>query len=880
MPKDIYELKDFSGGLVNNTDSRDLEPTMLAVCTNACVSKFGKIVLLGREVTHSISTENLLSSLSPGYGLYVFRSDFPYQTGSVNGMQVGSNQYNVLDNNSDTLNYIEMNSSWKVKDTAGGYIYVENNNTAIPGKIGNSLKASVSIEEHADCVLNRGIIEYVSTDEFKYKPDNSGFSSPTVGQDVNFIAGGSIISSDILQGEDIIPPPKIGSFVFLAIQSGHKFHIYEQFSNSTFIEAGTISKTQATDCKPFFIYIDNALRICDSNFNNELAISNPYEKDGYGPRWFGYLPKKRNFIKDEGIEGAGHIINNGWRDEANNVYDANYILSHQYDASITPDTANELFVVTKVDDDAAVEITDLDFVNPMKVKMKIGINDDDGDWDTNTLHKELKFGISYVYDNFPQQQESRLYKNTTALSHSDTASNDNSLNFELAVRNIGWPVRVTGISMYCWYMNEELVDPLWIGSLDFDIYGGWTGHDGTSIGWTEVGVGYSKITVDGDFRMRSLPAISYLARNGYLHDHESATFKYKAACVQNRYLYVGNVKQVGGEHHNKVNQDRMLKSGQNKFDVIPATNYVDVATNDGDEIIALVDIADKIMQFKRNTLYIINVSQVLVEYLDSEHKFKGITNPDAYTKFSEGVAWVNNHGCWIYDGNEVIDILEGKLDINFWVACIGKGAVSVGYMPSKKELIIYFENNPYRSPRIDALSFDSDGTTDTGGSSIGDVNGNCLIFNFNNQSWQFGDNLTTETVRSNMIDDFDNRLIFATGTGLYEESHSFSVEQSLNLGSFATGSIKIKTQGSAWNSTYNRLYFYHDNTNAWVELGYLTAINTNDVAVDLNDAMIQALMADIEHVINTYNENNDALDAIRWDVTNTIYLPDWDHDPT
>ena len=57
-------------------------------------------------------------------------------------------------------------------------------------------------------------------------------------------------------------------------------------------------------------------------------------------------------------------------------------------------------------------------------------------------------------------------------------------------------------------------------------------------------------------------------------------------------------------------------------------NNIDVAVNDGDAIVHLIEYADRILQFKKNTCYVINISGA-TEYLEAEHKFKGISNPGA-----------------------------------------------------------------------------------------------------------------------------------------------------------------------------------------------------------------------------------------------------------
>ena len=46
----------------------------------------------------------------------------------------------------------------------------------------------------------------------------------------------------------------------------------------------------------------------------------------------------------------------------------------------------------------------------------------------------------------------------------------------------------------------------------------------------------------------------------------------------------------------------MVRSLPNKFDIFPISESVDVAINDGEDIIALVEFNDRILQFKDKTL--------------------------------------------------------------------------------------------------------------------------------------------------------------------------------------------------------------------------------------------------------------------------------------
>ena len=136
----------------------------------------------------------------------------------------------------------------------------------------------------------------------------------------------------------------------------------------------------------------------------------------------------------------------------------------------------------------------------------------------------------------------------------------------------------------------------------------------------------------------------------------------------------------------------MLKSPVNQFDKFPSINNIDVATHDGDEIILLLEYADRILQFKERIVYIINVSGN-VEYLEGEYKFKGISNPAAACRTDYGIAWANNFGCYFYDGEQVTDLLEDqgmrKLTQSSWSDFIGDDNYHrVGFDATKNKIAV------------------------------------------------------------------------------------------------------------------------------------------------------------------------------------------------
>ena len=78
--------------------------------------------------------------------------------------------------------------------------------------------------------------------------------------------------------------------------------------------------------------------------------------------------------------------------------------------------------------------------------------------------------------------------------------------------------------------------------------------------------------------------------------------------------------------------------------------------------------------------------------LESTHKHKGVSNPAAICKTDYGIAWANEHGCYLYDGRKVVDLLEKggiqRIKESVWASFVASDGVMVGYFPQKRQIIV------------------------------------------------------------------------------------------------------------------------------------------------------------------------------------------------
>jgi len=191
--------------------------------------------------------------------------------------------------------------------------------------------------------------------------------------------------------------------------------------------------------------------------------------------------------------------------------------------------------------------------------------------------------------------------------------------------------------------------------------------------------------------------------NGFSSEVNSIDAQYKTAVVHGRRAYIGNIKQ-----DDKTHPDRILKSQVNRFDTFPeGMGSVDVVIRDGESIVKLEAYADRILQFKQHSLYIINVSES-VDFLEDTYRNKGCAFDYHVTRTDMGIVWFNDHGCYLYNGKTVLDLLEKQgirlISEEDWEAFVTDGvdgsaddpdmsSAMIGYVPKKKHLIIKNENN-------------------------------------------------------------------------------------------------------------------------------------------------------------------------------------------
>jgi len=230
--------------------------------------------------------------------------------------------------------------------------------------------------------------------------------------------------------------------------------------------------------------------------------------------------------------------------------------------------------------------------------------------------------------------------------------------------------------------------------------------------------------------------------------------RWKTATVVNRRAYIGNTHATDSDGAVKTYPDGIFKSDPNKFDLFREKSKIEVSINDGESITCLSSFGDRLLEFKNNTLNIINVSNEL-EYLESSHKFMGTHAEYSVIKLDNGVAWISQIGIHLFDGKQIRNLIEkgGKFRLssdvwdNYKSSTTSKS--SLGYDPENRQLIVF-----------QAVGY---GTS---------ASNNVLIYDFRQDSWINGDS-ALQTLNRLAPVTYNNKLYIASdvavqGVSLFE----------------------------------------------------------------------------------------------------------------
>ena len=470
---------------------------------------------------------------------------------------------------------------------------------------------------------------------------------------------------------------------------------------------------------PSIYQADGALRVCDGEFANSSTS-----------KWFGYID--RTVFGDA---SNATLALDGWYTEDQEI------------------KAGILGKARQAEADGSYPPS---FVAPTATAGYLSISVSANKSETGGMRGFKNYYYSLIYDGV---QESKLFwmRNTddTGSGVSDNVYENATKKYKVYIHpealsggtnNPGLNYRCTGAKIYWKKVDSAYVaydDAYLLLEVDF-VKGVKSSEVDTYVAWENLSTGSA---VSGAVEFVNEPRFeTYRSQTGFQEDVISLAARYKTSVVTNRVTYIGNIKAKNKESPNAevVMGDAMIKSPVNQFDSFPTDRIMEVTIRDGDEIVHLAEYADRLLQFKKNKLYIINISQE-IEFLEAVLEYKGVNNPGSVARTDIGIVWANQHGCFFYDGEKVSNLLE-------------KGGIKIisdsawnSFLPSDKDPMVGY--NPNKRQVIVADAVDADGT------------GAIFLYDFVTRSWVKGSAGTIDDlVKSNFVNDWDGKLIYHTGS--------------------------------------------------------------------------------------------------------------------
>ena len=295
--------------------------------------------------------------------------------------------------------------------------------------------------------------------------------------------------------------------------------------------------------------------------------------------------------------------------------------------------------------------------------------------------------------------------------------------------------RVNGVRFY--YSEADSADGALIGNdkylfaeLDFrngfklvSEFGNWNLFEDETSGPTLAAVQVvnasntgADTTPEGTLSINSPPtAFTYYSLNLFHQEEIKDDLLWKTSTVGNGIAFIGNIKYDGREY-----PDTMLYSGAGETDAGSAypmwgtfpvdSNRIDIPGAAG-EITALKWTSNKVLQFRKNALYVVNVEDVLAPRVEGVYQGMGVHGQYAVTETPFGVAWVNDNGAYAYNSEEgkARSLTIGRLDTeDFQSGGANLTKTKIGYDDRAKMLIITNTSNAGADGYHYAYSFVTD----------------------------------------------------------------------------------------------------------------------------------------------------------------------------
>lgn len=662
MPKQIYPLRDFSGGLNSLKDPSDIADNELSHAQNIMFTQQGAMdaAFNMRDTTNNklaaVSTTHI-DHIVAGYGLGYFETDhFADGTarslalnvqGSSRGFIFAESGMSVtLAGYSDGNDKVDYNTG---SDAAAGTAL--NLHNWFP--TGTELSLSGMATSYSGQSITDGQIDGIYTVVGGNGSTTINLDRATPAQVPTSLGGlgiGDLLSvtgtiTGILSGDKIL---------LVAHPDEHKIDVYSN-SLSAYTEDVITLQDYSTDnenSNVLYYKVDEAIRCCDTNLDTQSKV-----------QWYGWVSREHFVNSTSKATYSGYFAND------NNLRPPRY---GQYEK----DSGTALAYPT--------------------AGRGFNLKCFSSTTDALVPAATYEFAQSFIYDG---NQESLLSHysilDTSPLSTLDTtlaATDLKALSVQIGAKG-PYDERISGGRIY---IRESGTENEWTFLLDIDLSkGARTSLDGKYTSWKlasdpdhYIGASATTYMAVNELSLFNYEIINGFPSNVFSNDLGANGEKWQDSTVANNRVFVCNVRMADkSKGENKIaghaNQadlthfpDRIMYSMPHRYDTFPEMNTIEAAKGDADHYIAIESYADRLLVFKRKSMDIINISGESHNwFLEDTKQYVGVEHHAAVQKTQYGIIWANFNGLFLYDGSTIKDLTENKIDDKTWYTYISSNSI-------------------------------------------------------------------------------------------------------------------------------------------------------------------------------------------------------------
>jgi len=710
VPKRLYQIKDFSGGLNNLKDPADIADNEVAEVSNLTFTKQGAI---GGAFNMKDATNNLLSAydtshidhIEAGYGLGYFETDFvrdgvtlSVSTSDQNDSQWGWKGFNKTLQLKVNNSVVNLTTSYPVgtrllitapifpsdsisPDNQGLFTVIghSGNNLLVDGELLDSSVAEDDEVYWAATVKGFGtgdkILLLTHPDEHKidvYSTNNSVLTvddltpTPSAGWQASQSHTGATGTSN-LSGSGLtcsVATDGSGNPTFTITLVGTGYVVDEEI---TFIDPGSSTNTAVLVVASVNNWeLDSiTLRSSATGVNSKVL----YHKIDDSIRCFDTADKNNCKVQWYGWINRRHFYG------GNSTTDDNSYLGYfAKDNTLLPPTEDDLT--------SASTATPSNFTTyPASAGTGFELNViSHTDVEGLIPSGVYEFASTFIYD---KNQESLPFAYTNTHTISD-ANDFKVLSLNVSTKSPYDP-RISGGRIY---VREVGSDDEYIMLIDIDLTKGCrTNFSDNYTPWHDAGSSQFNCptaTASANFEVKDFGFITYETINGFASSIFSNALGdqgefWKDSTVANNRVFICNVTMKDEDSGTdkstatvKNYPDRIMYSMPNRFDTFPSFNFIEAAKGDADYYTAIESFADRILAYKQYSLDIINIASPSDAnwFLEDSKNYMGIEFHGAVAKTQYGIAWVNKQGLYFYDGSKIRDLSENKIDDDTWYSFV------------------------------------------------------------------------------------------------------------------------------------------------------------------------------------------------------------------